>query len=43
MGFTISRIKKDGPKSGRQCKKIQEIRMGKYRTARSANSRMNYT
>ena len=28
MGFRISRTNKDGPKSGRECQKIQEIRMG---------------
>ena len=43
MGFRISRINKDDPKSGRQCKKIQEIRMRKYRRAGRANSGMNYT
>ena len=43
MRFRISRIKKDGTKSDRQCKKIQERRMGKYRRARRANSRTNCT
>ena len=43
MGFIISRIKKDDTKSGRQSKKIQERRMGKYRTAGRADSRTNYT
>ena len=43
MRFRISGIKKDGPNSGKQCKKIQEIRIGKYRRAARANSRTNYT
>ena len=43
MGFRISRTNKDGPKSGRECQKIQEIRMGKYRRAGRDNSRTNYT
>ena len=43
MGFRISRIKKDGTKSGRQCKKIQERRMAKYKRAGRVDSRANYT